>query len=340
MVRFVICCILVLIAFILLMAKGIIANWYADDCAGYDKDSRSGAIKSAKGCVNIICLIMVLIGGILALTACIKTVKTGNTGIVTVFGEVKDYTYEAGVHFDAPWVKIIEMDNRTQKQTIQMSCFSSDIQEVNVLYTINFQISKQDAQTIYKTIGTSYFDIVVYPKVLESVKAVIAKYNAENLVESRGKLSSEIEEILRQSMGNSNIELVSTSLENLDFTDAFTNAVEAKQVAEQDKLRAKTEQEQAIIVAEAEAEKKRIAAQAEADARLIAAQNDVEVQRLAADASEYAGQKQASINERIASSLTPELNQYYLIEAWGKGADVPDTVLGDTGVVGMFDLNK
>ena len=181
--------------------------------------------------------------------------------------------------------------------------------------------------------------MVVLPKTYEAVKAVIAKYNAENLVASRGTLSQEIESTLSSTLANSNIQLVSTSLENLDFTDTFTNAVEAKQVAEQNKLRAQTEQEQTIIEAEAQAKKKVIEAQAVADAQLIAAQNDVEVQKLAADASEYAGQKQASINERIANSLTTELNQYYLIEAWKSGADVPETVLGETSITGMFTID-
>ena len=277
--------------------------------------------------------------GIVLLTSCIRTVPTGSTGIVTTFGKVENYTYEAGIHFTAPWITVVNMDNRTQKQTIEMGAFSSDIQEVQVTYTINYQIDKSNAQEIYKTIGKDYYSVVVLPKTYEAVKAVIAKYNAENLVASRGTLSQEIESTLSSTLANSNIQLVSTSLENLDFTDTFTNAVEAKQVAEQNKLRAQTEQEQAIIEAEAQAKKKVIEAQAVADAQLIAAQNDVEVQKLAADASEYAGQKQASINERIANSLTPELNQYYLIEAWKSGADVPETVLGETSITGMFTID-
>ncbi len=281
-----------------------------------------------------------IIGAILIVCSCVRTVPTGNTGIVTTFGRVEDYTYEAGMHFTAPWHSVINMDNRTQRQTIDMSCFSSDIQEVTLVYTINYQINKQNAQDIYKTIGTDYYNIIILPKTLEAVKGVIAKYNAESLVASRGSLSVQIEDILTEQLASANIELVSTSLENLDFTDTFTNAVEAKQVAEQNKLRVQTEQEQAIIEAEAAAEVKRIQAQAEADALLIEAQNDVEVQKLAADASEYAGQKQASINERIASSLTLELNQYYLIEAWKNGADVPTTILGDSSITGMFDITQ
>lgn len=270
--------------------------------------------------------------------ACIKTVPTGNTGIVTTFGNVENYTYEAGIHFAAPWQEVVNMDNRTQRESVEMSAFSSDIQEVSVTYTINYQINKKNAQDIYKTIGTDYLNVVIMPKTQEAVKSVIAKYNAESLVESRGTLSAQIEERLTTELERYNIELSSTSLENLDFTDTFTDAVEAKQVAEQNKLKAQTEAEQAVIEAQAEADKKVIAAKAEADAALIAAENDVDVQKLAADAAEYAGEKTAAVNKRIAESITPELNDYYLIEAWKAGADVPDTVVGDADITSFLNL--
>lgn len=292
----------------------------------------------AEATLSIVMTILFLAGIISIGASFVRTVPTGSTGIVTNFGKVENYTYEAGIHMTAPWKKVICMDNRTQKESIAMSCFSSDIQEVTLTYTINYQIDKQNAQEIYRTIGTDYFNVVVYPKTLEAVKAVFAKYNAESLVESRGTLSKQIEETLVATLSEYNIEVVATSLEDIDFTDSFTEAVEAKQVAEQNKLKAQTEAEQAVIEAQAEADKLVIAAQADADAALIAAQNDVEVQKLAADAAEYAGQKQAAVNERIAESLTDDLNQYYLIEAWKSGADMPETVLGGSNLTSMISL--
>ena len=290
-----------------------------------DEEFKVGG-RVVSGIAAVLAIVSVILG-------CIRTVPTGMTGIVTVFGEVKPVTYEAGLHFTAPWVTVVNMDNRVQKKQIEMSVFSSDIQEVDVMYSVNYQINKSNAQEIYRTIGTGYYDIVIVPKVQETVKAVVAKYNAESLVSSRAEVSGKIQEELTVILAGYNIELVAASMENMDFTDAFTNAVEAKQVAEQNKIKAQTEQEQAIIEAQAAAEKIRIDAQAQADAQLIAAQNDVEVQKLAADAAEYAGQKQAAVNERIAQSLTPELNQYYLIEAWKAGAAMPGTVVGESSLI-------
>ncbi len=269
----------------------------------------------------------------------VRVVPTGHTGIVTTFGKVEDYTYEAGVHFVAPWQTVVNMDNRTQKAQISLNCFSSDIQEVSVVYTVNYQIDKTNAQMIYKTIGVSYFDNVVNPKILEAVKGVFAKYNAENLVAQRGTLSSEIEEILSESLVQYNVQLVSTSIEDIDFTDSFTNAVEAKQVAEQNKLKAQTEQEQAIIEAEAEAQRVKIAAQATADSQIIAAQADAEVAKIGADAAEYQGQKDAAIMSNLGAMLAqyPELVEYYYVTNWD--GQLPETYMGENANT-IMSLNK
>ena len=271
--------------------------------------------------------------------ACVKVVPTGHTGVVTTFGKVEDITYEAGINFVAPWKKVINMDNRTQKSSLSLNCFSSDIQEVTLTYTVNYQIDKANAQKIYKTIGVDYFEKVVQPKILEAVKGVFAQYNAETLIASRGILSSEIEQILSKSLEQYNVQLVSTSIEDIDFTDSFTDAVEAKQVAEQNKLRAQTEQEQAIIEAKANAEKVTIAADAEAKAQIIAAQADAEVAKIGADAAEYQGQKDAAIMSNLGAMLQqyPELVDYYYVTNWN--GELPETYLGENAHT-IMELNK
>lgn len=280
------------------------------------------------------------IGVLLAIISCIKTVPTGHTGVVTLFGQVQNYTYEAGIHFCNPFIKVIKMDNRTQRAQAELSCFSSDIQEVSVIYTVNYQIDKKNAQTIYRNIGQNYFDIVVEPKMQECVKGITARYTAESLIEKRTTLSKEIEELLTSEMASKyNIEIVSTSIENIDFTDTFTNAVEEKQVAEQNKLKAKTEQEQVIIESNAAAEKRKIEAQAEADAQVIAAQADAEVAKIGADAAEYQGQKDAAIMSNLGSMLTeyPNLIKYYYTTNWN--GQLPNTYMGTEGAETLFEIN-
>ena len=274
-----------------------------------------------------------LLGLIVCLFGCIKVVPTGSTGIVTTFGRIENVTLDAGIHFMLPWKKVINMDNRTQKQSIEMQCFSSDIQEVSVTYTVNYQINKANAQEIYRTIGKEYFDKIVMPKALEAVKSVFAKYTAEALIASRANLSKEIEAILVDDLSKQNVQITATSIENIDFTDAFTNAVESKQVAEQNKLKAQTEQAQATLEAEASAERQVIKAQADADASILAAKADAEVAKISSDSALYQGEKEAAILQRVGEQIEkyPELIKYKYIEGWdGK---MPETILGDSDVI-------
>ncbi len=294
------------------------------------KTNQSKVLSAVAGIAILLALVMVI-------ASCVRTVPTGHTGIVTAFGSVQDYTYEAGVHFTAPWLDVINMDNRNQKQRIDLSCFSSDIQEVSVIYTLNYQIQKSNAQTIYKTIGTDYYQTVIEPRVQEAVKSVMAKYTAEELLSNRAELSKEIRSILTEKLEAYHVEVLDTSLENLDFSDAFTDAVEAKQVAEQKAKQAQIEQDQKTMEAEAAAKRAAIDAEAAANVAVIAANADLDVVKIQADAAEYAGQKDAAVIGQLRDimatnpdDLTDEdiehLLVYYYIQAWdGK---LPETYIG------------
>ena len=279
--------------------------------------------------------------GLVALTlitvSCVRTVPTGHTGIITVFGKVEDENYEAGVHFTAPWKSVINMDNRNQKASIDLSCFSSDIQEVAVTYTLNYQISKSNAQTIYKDIGISYYETVILPRVQEAVKSEMAKYTAEQLLSNRSQLSQDIRNVLTEKLAAYNILVVDASMENLDFSDAFTDAVEAKQVAEQKSKQAQIEQDQKNMEAEAAAKRAEIEAEAAAKVAVIAANADLDVVKIQADAAEYAGQKDAAVIGQIRDifakdpeNLTDEdvekLLLYSYIQKWN--GTLPETYFG------------
>ncbi len=246
----------------------------------------------------------------------VAMVPTGHTGILVTFGAVEDTTYEAGVHLKLPVQDVVIMDNRTQKALLDLKCFSSDIQEVSVSYSINYQIEKENAQNIYKTIGTKYYEVVMEPRIHEAVRSVISKYSAENLIESRDQLSVKITDILEEELGAYNIVVVNTAIEDLDFSDAFTNAVEEKQVAQQNFLKAQTEQEQKTMEQEAIAKRDEISAKAATEVARIQAEADAEVMKIQADAAEYAGQRDAAVNKAIAETLTEALLEYYEIQRW------------------------
>jgi regulator of protease activity HflC (stomatin/prohibitin superfamily) len=250
----------------------------------------------------LVMIIGIFLGVLITGFGCISSVDTGHIGIVRTFGKVEDFTFDSGFHFKAPWQSVTQMDNRVQKTTIELPCFSSDIQEVNTTYTVNYQIAKGNAQNLYRDIGVNYLETVVNPTIQESVKTIIARYTAEELIKKRAEVAVEIEELLTINLARYNIDVSSTAIENMDFTDSFTAAVEAKVVAEQNKIKAEKENEQALAKAEND---KLIAiknAEAQAAAAIEAANAAAAIVRIEAEAAEYQGQKDAAIAlQRLAS---------------------------------------
>ena len=262
--------------------------------------------KMKKGAVIAGIAVVVLL--LISLT-CTATVETGYTGIVTTFGRVEDVTLEAGLHFKSPFQRIIAMDNREQKTSFTTEAFSSDIQQVNITGSINYAINKATAMNLFKEVGTDYFNKLVYPRMLEITKGVFSKYSAENLVANRQKLSESIRDGLYSELKDYGINVISLSIENLDFTDAFTDAVEAKQVAAQRKLQAEIEQAQMTMETQQQAERQRINAEAQANVAKINADAD-------AYATKVRSEAEAEANKKIAESLTETLIKFNEIKAW------------------------
>jgi len=273
--------------------------------------------------IAIICVIAL---GILGLDVVEPTygffgkVPAGHVGIVTTFGKVSDEVLDEGFHVKGPFAKITRMDVRTQVEHGVYEAFSSDIQQVQVGLTVNFNVNKDTAMNLFRDVGTNYVESVVLPRVKENTKVVMSHYTAESLVENRELLSGEVLALMKTDMSAYGITVTSVSIEDIDFTDAFTSAVEAKQVATQEKLAAQTEEEKLTMQKEAEAAREIIAAEAQAERDKINANANAEVTRINADTAAYAvlveAQAQAEANELLAESLTDELVNYDVLTRW------------------------
>lgn len=248
-------------------------------------------------------------------------VPTGQVGILTVFGKVQDQVLESGFHVKNPFAVITTMDVRTQKSSSSLSAFSSDIQQVSVVVSINYSVDKGTAMTLFQEVGTEYVSTLIEPRVNENVKVVVARYTAESLIEQREMLSDEILVLMQEDLKPYGITVTSVSIEDIDFTEAFTAAVEDKQVATQQKLTAETEEERKTMQAESEAERK-----------VIMAEADAEIAKIEADNEAYAitarAKAEAEANKMIADSLTDELIDY--TEAMNWNGQLPSIVGSDT----------
>lgn len=246
---------------------------------------------------------------ILIIVSSVSYVPTGYTGIVTTFGKVHENTLDAGLNVHAPWDNVITMDNREQRVPFQLEAFSKDIQQVDVQGSMNYNIDKTTAMNLYRDVGTEYANILINPSILEDVKIVIAKYTAENLIANRQNTADEIFELIHNELESKGVNVISFAVENIDFTDVFEAAVEAKQVATQEKQRAQTEQERQTMEEQQKAERARIAAQAQADVAKIEADAEAYALKVKADA-------EAEANKKLNASLTDQLINYNQILHW------------------------
>ncbi|MFT4523421.1 MAG: regulator of protease activity HflC (stomatin/prohibitin superfamily) [Bacteroidia bacterium] len=193
-------------------------------------------------------------------------VGAGERGIVLNFGAVQEVVLNEGIHFRIPFVQTVEiMDVRIQKVKTDAASSSSDLQDVDLSVALNYHIIPDKANLVYQTIGTSYKDRIIDPAIQEVIKAVSAKYTAEELITKRPAVSSEMRSALTTRLVASNIAVDAFSIINFSFSQTFTDAIEAKQTAEQNALKAKrdldrikVEAEQTIAAATAEAEALRL----------------------------------------------------------------------------------
>ena len=258
------------------------------------------------------------------------TVPAGHVGVVEHFGQVRESTLQPGFHFTGYFEHVHPVDIRTQRRNYQTEAFSSDIQQVGLTIAVNENISPDAAYKIYTTVGMNYLENLLEPRLMENTKVVTSKYTAESLIANREKLSAEVLVKMQADMEQYGIHVSAISIENIDFTDQYEAAIEAKQVATQEKQKAQTEQERMTMEAEQSAKRKKIEADAAA-----------EVQKIQAEAEAYAitakAEAEAEANKKLNASLTDQLINYNQILKWdGK---LP-TFMGGEGTMPILNFGE
>ncbi len=193
-------------------------------------------------------------------------VGAGERGVVLNFGAVQETVLGEGLHFRIPVMqRVALMDVKVQKSQTDAAAASSDLQDVSSTIAINFHIIPNTANIVYQTIGTEFKERIIDPAVQEVVKAVTARYTAEELITKRPAVSDAMKLNLAERLLTHNIAVDAFSIVGFSFSKIFMEAIESKQTAEQLALKArrdleriKIEAEQRITAAKAEAESLRL----------------------------------------------------------------------------------
>ncbi|MCM0593028.1 MAG: prohibitin family protein [Gloeotrichia echinulata DVL01] len=213
-------------------------------------------------------------------------VNAGERGVLMKFGQVQSTILEEGIHLIIPLVNAVKnLSIRVQKQEISAEASSKDLQDVFTDVALNWHIIPEQVNLIFQQIGDEQEVInkIINPAVEEVLKAVMSKYTAEEIIIKRPEVKTGVDGLLTSRLANYHVAVDDISLVHIHFSRRFSDAVEAKQIAEQ-------EAKMTEFVA--------LKAIKEAEAKVNLAKGEAEAQKL------------------IRETLTPELLQKQAIEKW------------------------
>lgn len=296
------------------MKKKKLKDYSDEELARMDYNTKERLILKDKihKIVKYVLLAIIVIFLIITFFNSFKTIPTGFIGVKTRFGQVQDTMLNEGLNLKIPFIeKIVLMDCRTQKTEYTMEASSKDLQKIsNYKIAINYNITKDTANQLYKSVGVDYKNIIVEPAIQSVMKDSVANFTAEELITKRSEVAQFALDKLTEKFQNSGITLTGLDILDLSFSEEFDTAVEQKQIVEQETQKAQYELEKARV------ENQKKIENAQADAEVMAAQN-------------------SQITDNYLRLKEIE-NQKAMIEKWN--GQLPTTMTG-SDVSSIFNVN-
>jgi regulator of protease activity HflC (stomatin/prohibitin superfamily) len=180
-------------------------------------------------------------------------VGAGSVGVITRFGAVNRVA-TPGFILKIPLIEYVHaMETRTQKEVADASSASKDLQEVKATIALNYHLRGEKAVEVYQNIGTDYKVRVIDPAMQEAFKATTAKFTAEELIGKREAVKQEALDELKDRLNSYNVIIDNFNIINFDFSTEFNQAIEQKQVAQQNLEKSKLEAQTALTQAQGQA---------------------------------------------------------------------------------------
>ena len=196
-------------------------------------------------------------------------VGPGERGIKIRLGQVQPESYGEGLHLIFPIIhKFTTMNVKTQRLTLTTDVYTKDIQQAKITYVINFNIQPDKVNKLFQEVGLDYKTTILTPVAEGTIKDIIGKWNAQDLIANRETATRNILTKLETQLKDNYLNITDFQMTEINYSPAFEKAIESKVTAEQKALEAKNK----TVQVEEEAKQKLIAAEAEAKSMAIRAQ--------------------------------------------------------------------
>jgi regulator of protease activity HflC (stomatin/prohibitin superfamily) len=198
-------------------------------------------------------VLAVIVVALLFLMFCVRVVNVGQVGIITRFGKVTRQA-NSGILLKLPWPieQLNKMNIQIQKEQQDATAATKDLQTVTTTLALNYNLTADTADDVFRTIGTDYKSRIIDPVLQETVKSVTSQYNADELISERPKVEASILKELTDKLDKRGVTVDNVSIVNFGFSDAFNQAIEQKQVAQQDAQKAQYQLQTAQLQAQAQ----------------------------------------------------------------------------------------
>ena len=195
-------------------------------------------------------------------------VGPGERGIKIKLGEVEPQCYGEGLHLIFPFVqKFRTMNVKTQRNTLTTAVYTKDIQQARITYVINYNVQPDKVNRLFQEVGMDYQSTILTPVVEGTIKDIIGKWNAQDLITNRERATGDILFKLQTQLKDNYINVTDFQMTEINYSAVFERAIESKVTAEQEALKAKNK----TVQVQEEAKQKVIAAEAEAKSMAIRA---------------------------------------------------------------------
>jgi regulator of protease activity HflC (stomatin/prohibitin superfamily) len=203
---------------------------------------------------TVIVLVAIVLSALLLVGQALFIVPAGKVAVVTTLGKVSGGSRLPGLNLKIPFIQSVNpFDVRTQVRPEEFSTLTKDLQVIEATATVKYAVRSEEAGRIYRTIASNDRDIyprIIQPSLLKALKSVFSQYELITIATEWNDISAIVERTVAEELNKFDyVEVRSLDLTGLQIAKEYRAAIEQKQIAEQQLLRAQTE----VKIAEQEA---------------------------------------------------------------------------------------